>query len=216
MSAHENFLLETEILDFSQPLFSKFLSDIDLSKNKKEQILQLYLKVRDGFIYDPYHLDLRPAGLKASSVLLKNRAWCVEKSNVFAAASRRLGIPSRLGYAIVRNHVGVEKLELYLRKPEIVFHGYVEVFLNNKWVACTPAFDQRICRLSGVPPLEFDGVNDSMFQTFSNDQKFMEYLHYYGTFEDVPVDLMNAEMEKHYPHLFEKVWDEKAFSFFHM
>ena len=121
-----------------------------------------------------------------------------------------------MGYAIVRNHIGVEKLEKYLKRPEIVFHGYVEVFLNEKWVSCTPAFDKRICRISGVPPLPFDGENNSMFQKYSGDQLFMEYIHYYGTFDDVPVQLMNNEMQKYYPHLFEGEWNEKAFSFFHI
>ena len=88
--------------------------------------------------------------------------------------------------------------------------------MNNQWIACTPAFDKRICRISGVPPLEFDGKTDSMFQAYSGEKQFMEYLHYYGTFDDVPVDLMNAEMRRYYPHLFDEVWDEKEFSFYHL
>jgi len=126
-----------------------------------------------------------------------------------------LGVPSRLGYAIVQNHIGVEKLESYLRRKEIVFHGYVDVFLNGQWFSCTPAFDKRICRISGVPPLDFDGMNNSMFQAYSDEKQFMEYLHYYGTFPDVPVKLMNAEMKKYYPHLFETEWNSKEFSFHH-
>jgi transglutaminase-like putative cysteine protease len=216
MSDFQKYLVETEIMDFSHPLFDLFIDDILSESTQLEQILALYLKVRDGFLYDPYHLDLRPPGLKASHVLGKKRAWCVEKAIVFAAGARKLGVPSRLGYAIVKNHIGVEKLESYLKRPEIVFHGYVEVYLNDKWVSCTPAFDQRICRLSKVPPLDFDGINDSMFQAFADGNKYMEYVHYYGTFDDVPVQLMNDEMQKYYPHLFEKVWNEKGFSFFHL
>lgn len=216
MSSLTPYLAETEILDFSHPLFASFLASTSNLPTKHEQILDLYLKVRDGFLYDPYHLDLRPAGLKASHILTKNRAWCVEKAIVFAAGARKLDVPARLGYAVVKNHIGVEKLETYLRRPEIVFHGYVEVYLNEKWVACTPAFDQRICRISKVPPLDFDGINNSLFQRFSEGKKFMEYLHYYGTFADVPVQFMNDEMEKYYPHLFEGIWDEKGFSFFHL
>jgi len=44
----------------------------------------------------------------------------------------------------------------------------------------------------------------------------MEYLHYYGTFEDVPIELMNSEMKKYYPHLFEEVFAAKEFSFYHL
>ncbi len=216
MKSLEKYLIETEILDYSHPSIVQYVQEFESKARPVDKIKTLYLKVRDGFIYDPYHLDLRPEALKASVVLSKKRAWCVEKSNLFAAASRLLGIPSRLGYAIVRNHIGVEKLETYLRKPEIVFHGYVEVYVNEQWVACTPAFDKRICRLSGVEPLNFDGKTNSMFQAYSGETQFMEYVHYYGVFDDVPVGLMNAEMKEHYPHLFEGVWDEKGFSFFHI
>jgi ATP-dependent Clp protease ATP-binding subunit ClpC len=47
------------------------------------------------------------------------------------------------------------------------------------------------------------------------DQIFMEYTHDYGTFSDVPIDQMNAEMKLYYPHLFENQHDSKQFSFFH-
>lgn len=216
MQPISHFLQATPFLDYHHPAFDAFLVEFENQSPTTEILIQLYEKVRDHFLYDPYHLDLRPEALKASQILSKKRAWCVEKSNVFAAAARRLGFPSRLGYAIVQNHIGVEKLVHYLRRPEIVFHGYVEVYWNEKWIACTPAFDQRICKISGVEPLAFDGENDSLFQAFSGDKKFMEYLHYYGTFADVPIEIMNAEMKKYYPHLFEKEWNEKGFSFFHL
>lgn len=216
MNASGEYLKPTRFLDFEHPAFDQFLQEIPQHLSPKETAIALYNKVRDGFIYDPYHLDLRPEALTASAVLSKKRAWCVEKSTLLAAAARKYGIPSRLGYAIVTNHIGVEKLVKYLRRNEIVFHGYVELFIDGKWIKCTPAFDWRICRLSGVDPLDWDGATDSMFQPFSKDQRFMEYLHFYGEFPDVPVELMNAEMKKYYPHLFEGEWNEKEFSFHHI
>jgi transglutaminase-like putative cysteine protease len=212
----EEYLKDTLFLDYKDSKFDTFLKDIDTAQHRKQIALDLYFLVRDAFLYDPYHLDLTPVGLKASEVLNKKRAWCVEKSAVLTAAGRRFGIPTRLGYAIVKNHIGVEKLMHYLRREEIVFHGYVEMFLNDKWVKCTPAFDQRICRISGVSPLEWDGVNDSLFQEFDRGNKFMEYLHFYGYFSDVPIKLMNDEMKKYYPHLFEKHYESKEFSFKHL
>jgi shikimate kinase len=207
---------ETELLDFTHEAFAQFLEGIEGVGTSLEQLLKAYAKVRDHFIYDPYHLNLRPEGLKASSVLSKKRAWCAEKANVMAACSRRLGFPTRLAYAIVTNHIGVERLVSYLRRPEIVFHGYVEIFIDGKWVSCTPSFDKLVCRLTGVAPLEFDGKTNSLFQAFKGEEQFMEYLHYYGDFADVPVELMNSEMRKYYPHLFEKVYDERSFSFKHI
>lgn len=212
----EQALAETQLLDFSSPVIQQFIEPLKGLSSPKDKAVALYYKVRDGFQYDPFHLDLRPTALTASTIVQKKRAWCVEKSILMAAGCRGLQLPARLGYGIVVNHIGVEKLVHYLKRPEIVFHGYVEVFLNGKWVKTTPAFDPLVCRISKVPPLEWDGEMDAMFQSFVADQAFMEYVHFYGTFTDVPVDLMNTEMKKYYPHLFEKVYDTKAFSFFHV
>jgi transglutaminase-like putative cysteine protease len=212
----EEYLKDTAFLDYDHPDFDLFIEKVDPQLPERELAVQLYYLVRDSFLYDPYHLDLTPHGLTASHVLRKKRAWCVEKSSVLAAVARKFGIPSRLGYAIVTNHIGVDKLVHYLRREEIVFHGFVELFLDGKWVKCTPAFDQRICRVSGVSPLEWDGSEDSLFQEFDQGRKFMEYKHFYGTFSDVPVQLMNDEMKKYYPHLFEDQYDSKEFSFMHL
>lgn len=212
----KEYLCETPFLDFQHDSFEVFTAGIDQNLTEKEKAIALYFLVRDAFLYDPYHLDLTTEGLKASNVLSKKRSWCVEKSSVLAACLRKFGIPSRLGYAIVTNHIGVEKLTHYLRREEIVFHGFVDVYLNGKWVKCTPAFDQRICRVSGVTPLDWDGETDSLFQEFDQGKKFMEYKHFYGTFNDVPIELMNAEMKAHYPHLFEEMYDSKEFSFYHL
>jgi len=212
----KEYLCETPFLDFKHGSFDAFTAGIDPELPEKEKAIALYFLVRDAFLYDPYHLDLTNEGLKASNVLSKKRSWCVEKSSVLAACLRKFGIPSRLGYAIVTNHIGVEKLTHYLRREEIVFHGFVDVFLDGKWVKCTPAFDQRICRISGVTPLDWDGETDSLFQEFDQGKKFMEYKHFYGTFSDVPIELMNAEMKAYYPHLFEKNYDTKEFSFYHL
>ncbi|MBN9293080.1 MAG: transglutaminase family protein [Flavobacteriia bacterium] len=209
----ENYLKATDFLEIHHSSTIHFCKDINPSQDKKELAIELYYKVRDHFLYDPFHLHLTSEALKSSSIFQKKRAWCVEKAIVLATCARYFGIPSRLGYAIVINHIGTEKLTRYLRRDEIVFHGYIELFIENKWVKCTPAFDKRVCKISGVTPLDWDGKTDSLFQAFEKDQQFMEYLHDYETFDDVPVGLMNKEMKHYYPHLFENIIDTKEFSF---
>ncbi|MGM0480258.1 MAG: transglutaminase-like domain-containing protein [Bacteroidota bacterium] len=205
----------TSYLDFNNIRVQQFIQANDINGSDRDRAVHFYYVVRDHFIYDPYHLDLRPEALKASVILNKKRAWCVEKSIVLAACLRAIGIPARLGYGIVINHVGVERLKKFLQRDEIVFHGYVQAWIDDKWVKTTPAFDKNVCRLSGVPSLEWDGRSDAMMQAYVKNEKFMEYTHFYGEFQDVPIDLMNAEMKKFYPHLFEEVYDNKTFSFFH-
>lgn len=211
-----DFLQETKYLNYSDPKFDAFISGIDTKLSLEDQAVQLYYLVRDSFLYDPYHLDLRPEALVASHILSKTRAWCVEKAIILAACARKFGIPSKLGYAIVINHIGSDKLESYLHKKEIVFHGYVSLFINDKWVKCTPAFDKKVCRINKVAPLDWDGKTDSMFQASVGNKQFMEYVHFYGEFPDVPVALMNSEMKKYYPHLFKTIFNTKNFSFFHI
>ena len=205
-------LKESTSVDFSKDEVQVFVEEFrGLTKLEAAQLL--YVKVRDHFLYDPFHLDLRPAALQASEVLRKKRAWCVEKALVMVAASRALGIPARFGFATVVNHLGVESLTQYLGRSEITFHGYAILFIDNQWVRCTPAFDKRVCRLSGVAPLEWDGKHDSLFQPMVQGKKFMEYLEYIGEFDEIPFKLMHLKMQEFYPHLFINQVETEKFSF---
>lgn len=209
----QKYLEATPFIDFNNQKIKDFLKDIQLTSSPKENAILLYEKIRDHFIYDPYNLDLTLEGLKASTMVTKKRAWCVEKATLLIACCRAVGIPARPGYAIVKNHIGVDRLTEILRSEEIVFHGYADLFIEGKWVKATPAFDYKICRITGVEPLEFDGENDSLFQEFSRGEKFMEYIYDYGVFDDVPLKKMNEEMKQHYPHLFKEPIQGKNFKF---
>ncbi len=183
--------------------------------NTTEAIKKLYLKVRDDFRYDPYQIDLNHKALKASSLLNRSEksGYCIEKACLLAALARVIGIPSRLGFANVRNHIGTEKLVNHLRTDLMVFHGYTELYLNENWVKATPAFNLGLCEMLNVAPLEFDGTQDSILQEFDKaGNDYMQFEHDYGHFHDVPHDLFVREMIKHYPHLF----TEKSMSKFGM
>lgn len=174
-------------------------------ESQHDQVLALYYAVRDDFKYYPYHLILKPDYLKASHLLTKDYGYCVEKSNLFAACMRVIGVPSRLSFANVRNHLATEKVESYLQTDLMVFHGFVEIFLHDKWVKATPVFNKELCEKLGVAPLEFNGYEDSIFQeSDKNGQPFMSYEHEYGHFADVPFELFLSELKHNYPHIFEK------------
>jgi transglutaminase-like putative cysteine protease len=175
------------------------------------QIIKIFDTVRDNFRYYPYHLILKPEALKASHILEKDYGYCVEKSVLFSACMRVIGIPSRLCFANVRNHLATEKVENYLRTDLMVFHGYVEIYHNEKWIKVTPVFDKGLCDKFGVSVLDFDGFNDCIFQESDKMGKpFMHYEHYYGSFSDLPFDIFVSELRKYYPHLFTKrIFSEK-------
>ncbi len=172
-------------------------------KGLSAKVVALYYAVRDDFKYYPYHLILKPAYLKASHLLSKDYGYCVEKSNLFAACLRVLGIPSRLCFANVRNHLATEKVEAYLQTDLMVFHGFVELYLEGKWVKATPVFNKELCQKLGVAPLDFDGKEDAIFQeSDKSGNPFMSYEHDYGSFSDVPFELFVGELKRHYPHIF--------------
>ena len=57
----------------------------------------------------------------------------------------------------------------------------------------------KLCERHGVAPLEFNGLEDSIFQPYSLEKKqFMEYVTDYGTYADIPVDTIVAAWKKAY------------------
>ena len=95
--------------------------------------MALYLAVRDGFRYDPYRVDLSPAGLRASTVLANGYGWCVPKAVLLAAACRAVGIPARLGFADVRNHLSTERMRERMKTDLFVWHGYTDILIEGAW-----------------------------------------------------------------------------------
>ena len=203
-SSNKIYLQPAEFINSDSPEVKSYAQKIiGNSTAQVEKAIKLYYAIRDGFNYNPYDIDLSKEAMKASSLLKRDFGYCVEKACLLAACARAVGIPSRLAFARVRNHIGTEKLERVLKTDVLVFHGFTELFIHGKWVKATPAFNKSLCEKLNVDPLEFDGMNDSIFQPYNKrGTKFMEYLYDYGNFPDVPYDLFISELKKHYPHLF--------------
>jgi len=165
----------------------------------REAAVALYYRVRDEFRYDPYGIDRSEAGFRASWVLAQGRGFCVPKATLLAAAARAVGIPARLGFADVRNHLTSAKLAETMGTDVFAWHGYTELAPEGRWVKATPAFNRSLCEKTGVLPLEFDGREDSVFHPFTADgARHMEYPADHGTFADVPREEMLAAWAEHY------------------
>jgi len=154
-----------------------------------ERAVRLFYAVRDSVRYDPYQIDLTTDGMKASTTLSTKRGWCVSKAILLAACCRTLGIPARLGFADVRNHLSTERLRQRMRTDIFYWHGYTEIFLAEKWVKATPAFNIELCEKFGLLPLEFDGLSDSLYHPFDAEgNRHMEYVNQRGFYSDLPLD----------------------------
>jgi transglutaminase-like putative cysteine protease len=102
---------------------------------------------------------------------------------------RACGIPARVGFADVHNHLATQQLIDYLGSDIFSYHGFTEFYLDGKWVKATPAFNKELCRKAKVAPLEFNGREDSIFQPYNEEKKlFMEYITFHGTYADIPVE----------------------------
>lgn len=199
------YLPSTKYLDYDHPMVAGYAAEAATgAHNDRERAVKLYYAVRDDIRYEPYGIDLSPTGMTASSCLEKRRGFCVAKSVLLAAAGRAVGIPTRLGFADVRNHLATERLLAAMGTDLFAYHGYMEFHLNGAWVKATPAFNLALCEKFGVLPLEFDGHTDSLFHPHDRaGMPHMEYVRDHGTFADLPLDLLTLEYLKLYPGLFE-------------
>jgi transglutaminase-like putative cysteine protease len=126
----------------------------------------------------------------------------VAKAVLLAACYRSLGLPARLGFADVRNHLSTANLRASMETDLFYWHGYTTVQLEGRWVKATPAFNVELCDKFGLLPLDFDGRHDSLYHPFDREgRKHMEYVNERGEFDDVPIDAMVATFRERYPKM---------------
>jgi transglutaminase-like putative cysteine protease len=197
----EPYLAPTAIIDSGHPAVGAYAGGALGGKeaDAAAKAVRLYYAVRDGIWYDPYLPFHKPEHYRASRVLRAGRAFCVGKAALLCALGRACGIPSRVGFADVRNHLTTRQLREYMGTDVFVFHGYTEFLIEGTWVKATPAFNIELCRRHRVKPLDFNGRDDSLFHPYSEDRRlFMEYVRDHGAFADVPVERLVAAWESAY------------------
>lgn len=174
------------------------------SDNPVRKAVSIFYAVRDQIRYDPYEIPNHQKGFKASRILSAGKGFCVSKAVLLAACLRAQSIPSRLGFANVKNHLTTPKLKAKMGTDLFEWHGYTEIFLEGKWVKATPTFNLSLCQAFGVLPLEFDGQKDSVFHPFdAKGLRHMEYVEDHGHFADLPWDRLMAAYHSAYPKYFE-------------
>jgi transglutaminase-like putative cysteine protease len=200
MSDLTAFLAAGETVDADHPTVVDFARRSAGTGAVRAQAVALYYAVRDGFRYDPYAIDLSVAGLRASTVLAKGHGWCVTKAALLAAACRAQGIPARLGFADVRNHLSTARLRETLKTDVFYWHGYTAILIDGQWVKATPAFNIELTERFRLKPLDFDGRADSIYHPFDLDGRaHMEYLRFRGEFAEIPVTEMRDDFARLYP-----------------
>jgi hypothetical protein len=199
----KEFLSSTYFIDFENQIISDFVDrKIKESMTTTEKAIAIFYAVRDELFYDPYRIVLKAEFMRASAVVSRKFGYCVEKSLVLTTCLRYAGIPARLGFADVKNHLNTKRLHELMQTDVFAYHGYTEVFLEGKWVKATPAFNLSLCQKAKILPLEFDGKTDSIFHPLdANGKKHMEYITDHGAYEDLPLEEILQAYERYYPHL---------------
>jgi transglutaminase-like putative cysteine protease len=200
-------LAPTPIVDSDHPAvrdFARSRAGSRAESSSKQRAIRLYYAVRDEIRYDPYGAEVDVESLRASATLESGRGWCVSKAVLLAAACRSVGIPARLGFADVRNHLSTARMRDHMQTEIFYWHGYTTILVegSTRWVKATPAFNIELCEKFGFLPLDFDGENDSLYHAFDREgRQHMEYVKERGEFNDVPLDDLIATFSEKYPSL---------------
>jgi transglutaminase-like putative cysteine protease len=195
-------LAATTFIDADHPAVGAFVERaVGDAGSDRERVSRLFTAVRDEIRYDPYTLSDDPRAYVASNVIGARAAYCIPKAVLLTAGARSLGIPARLGFSDVRNHLQSPKLaELMDGTDVFLYHGYTELYLDGAWRKATPAFNAALCARFGVPPLEFDGSADALLHPFAADgSAYMEYINDRGVYADLPLKAIVEAVATAYP-----------------
>ena len=197
------FLQPGRYIDSDHPAVVSFSKKNAVGNGELVRAVALYYAVRDDIRYNPFLDFSKEETFQASHCITAGEGFCVGKAALLAACARAAGIPARVGFADVKNHLTTPALRERMGTDLFVYHGYAELLIEGKWVKATPAFNIELCRRFRVKPLEFDGCEDSIFHPFDEqDRRHMEYLRDRGSHADVPVAEIMQAFRETYPVLY--------------
>ncbi len=169
-------------------------------ENDPDRAKALFYFVRDEIRYNIYLPKLTVTDNKASVTLKRGEGYCVQKAVLLAALARAAGIPARLKFSDIRNYL-VPKPLLEQRQGInlFVYHGYDELYINDRWVKAVVAFDRITCKKNRIVPVDFDGINHALMHKYNRDGNLhIEYEKERGHYHDLPLNHLIAERKRVY------------------
>ena len=183
------YLHSTELIDSGHPAIRQQAEELlNGLETDAEKAVALFYFVRDHIRYNPFMQRFLPEHFRASDTLGRGEGFCIQKAVLLAALSRAAGIPARLRFAVLKNHLLPDRLASLLKGKELPDHGFTELYLDGRWVRANPSFDIETCR-DFIIPVEFDGKHDALFNSHTRDGRMhIEYVLFRDSYDDVPVD----------------------------
>jgi transglutaminase-like putative cysteine protease len=196
----EDYLKHTATIDCDNQLIKGKARNLTKGANDTPaKARNLFYWVRDEIRYNPLVPPEVLEGYRASETLKRREGFCVEKAAVLAAFARAVGIPARLHFADIRNHLVSSRLLELMGTNLFSYHGYTELYIGEEWVKATPAFDLKMCQEHRIIPVEFDGQHHALFHSHNSDGNLhIEYVKDHGYRNDVPVEEILAAWMQHY------------------
>lgn len=194
--SNQTYLQPTQTIDSDTPSIRDKAGELlrnGLGDPEKAQALFYF--VRDEIHYNVYMISTFIEDFRASIVLSRKKGYCVQKAVLLTALCRAAGIPARLAFARIRNYRMPDELRLQTGIDHLPSHGYTQVFLHEKWISVTPAFDKMLCVKLNVPPCDFDGENDALLSGIDlSGNLYIEYLEKYEPQDDLPFEWLYGRL----------------------
>ena len=128
----QELLAPGRFVDSNAPSIEAFAHRVTAGlRDETDRIVRLYRAVRDSIVYDPYVDVFDQQNYRASSVLAAGRGFCIGKSAVLAATARVIGVPARVGYADVRNHLTSRRLRERTKSDIFIWHSYADLCIGK-------------------------------------------------------------------------------------
>ncbi len=201
----EDTLKPTFYMDYDHPLIQEKVRELTEGFPKEDDIgkaVKLFYFVRDKIKYTvkDARKSYKKANWKSSLTLKRGSGFCIPKSILLASLARSVGIPSRLHFVDIVNHMTSERLRKDMGSNLFVFHGFVELFLGGRWVEANCAFDKELCKKKNFPAVNFDGKRDGLFASTNKDGKpFVDYIKDRGVYNDAPHQEIMQVWAEEYP-----------------
>jgi transglutaminase-like putative cysteine protease len=181
------YLQPTEFFDFNKKFVREKAFEITAGlETESDKAKALFYWVRDKIKYNMHtYIPSAKANFKASVTLRRKNGFCVSKSVLLSSFARAIGIPARIHLVDLINHKISQKIIDFMETNVMHYHGYSELYLNNKWVKLTPSFDPKTALKGGFTPMvEFDGENDFLLLMkkvidLENMSKIAEFMRIY-------------------------------------
>ena len=198
LRAHNNSMDNEKYLLPGPAVLSDHPDMIDLAGNivagaesDADQAVLLFNLVRDSIRYNPYVPFWDISHYTAPATLKRGKGYCVQKSILLVTLARAAGIPARLGFGDITNHLLPDGLKDYLGSNIMTYHCWAELYMSGRWCKATPSFELPLCEKMGWRLVEFDGRSNALLpETDLAGRKHVSYDRFHFTSETVPLDVI--------------------------